>query len=88
MDSSGSEKKNIEVELSAERACRLGELAKRRGISEERAAEELLVAALESEDSLSKAVFSLLDSIPGAGERAQRGNEEAKNGRGIPLEDL
>jgi hypothetical protein len=48
----------------------------------------LLSAALDEADPDPRHVVELLDGIEGAYERAQLGIEQARRGRGIPLDEL
>jgi hypothetical protein len=51
-------------------------------------AHSLLCTALDEADPEPSSIVALLDSIPGALERANQGLREINSGKGIPLDDL
>ena len=83
---SGSNRVN--VVLGEEHAEKLRRLAARTHTSPGTLARSLLSSALDDADPDPENVAALLDRIPGAFERAQRGIDEARSGSGIRLEDL
>ena len=78
----------VNVTLDGERAAKLRRLAERTQVEEGTLARSLLSAALDETDADARHVVELLDGIPGAFERAQRGAEQARVGRTIALDDL
>lgn len=80
--------RRINVTLDAERAEKLARLADRVHIQEGTLARSLLSQAIDEAGPDGRTVTEILDAIPGAFARTQRGWREAKAGKGIPLEDL
>ena len=78
----------INVLLDEEHAQKLQRLAERTYVSAGTLARSLLSTALDNADPDPADVTALLDSIPGAYERAQQGLRETESGRGIPLDEL
>lgn len=78
----------VNVALDGEHAAKLQRLAERTHTNPGTIARSLLMSALDEVDPDPRNVTELLDSIPGALERALRGREEARNGAVIPLADL
>jgi hypothetical protein len=78
----------INVTLEAEYAEKLTVLAERAHMQEGTLARSLLSQAIEEADVDARNIVDLLDGIPGAFERAERGIAEIEAGKGIPLEDL
>ncbi len=78
----------LNVVLDEEHATKLRRLADRTHTNPGTIARSLLSTALEEADPDPRNVADLLDQIPGAFERAQRGAGEARSGLGTPLEDL
>lgn len=76
------------VQLDEAHAVKLRALAARTQVDPGTLPRSLLSTALEQADPDVETITALLDSIPGALERAQQGLAEARSGRGIPLEDL
>ena len=76
------------VPLDDEHAARLHRLADRTYINPETLARSLLTAALDQADPDATTITALLDSIPGAWERAQEGLGDVAAGRVIPLDEL
>jgi hypothetical protein len=76
------------VTLDAEHALKLKRLAERTHTNEGTLARSLLSTALDEADPDARNVAALLDSIPGAHERATSGRDEAASGLGIPLDQL
>jgi predicted transcriptional regulator len=84
-----SEQSNrFNVLLDDEHAARLHRLAERTYINPGTLARSLLSTALDQADPDPATVTSLLDSIPGAWERAQEGLADIAAGRVIPLDEL
>ena len=78
----------VNVVLDDERATKLHRLAERTHTNPGTIARSLLATALDEADPDARNVTELLDSIPGAFERAEEGRGEARAGAGAPLEDL
>ena len=76
------------VLLDDEHAARLHRLAERTYVSPGTLARSLLSTALDQVDPDPGAISSLLNSIPGAHERADVGLIEVTAGRVVRLEDL
>lgn len=78
----------VNVVLDDERALKLRRLAERTHTNAGTLARSLLSTALDEADPDPRSITALLDGIDGAWEDAMAGVEEAKAGKGIPLEDL
>jgi hypothetical protein len=78
----------LNVTLDDEHAAKLTRLAERAHVQEGTLARSLLSMALDEADPHARHVAELLESIPGAYERAQAGLEQARTGRTRPLDDL
>jgi len=76
------------VLLDDEHAARLHRLAARTYLNPGTLARSLLSAALDQADPEPATITVLLDSIPGAWERAQEGLADIAAGRVIPLDEL
>jgi hypothetical protein len=78
----------VNVTLDDAHAEKLRRLADRTHVNEGTIARSLLMTALDDADPDPANVTALLDAIPGAFERAERGLAEVKAGRGLALTDL
>ena len=78
----------MNVTLDAEYAERLTILAERAHTQEGTLARSLLSQALDEADADATNIVEILDGIQGAFERAQRGADEIRSGRGIRLDEL
>jgi hypothetical protein len=78
----------INVLLDDEHAAKLHGLADRIYVNPGTLARSLLSAALDQTDPDPATVTDLLDAIPGAFERAERGVADIRDGRGVPLDEL
>ena len=78
----------VNVVLDDEHSTKLRCLAERTHTNPGTIARSLLASALDHADPDARNISALLDAIPGAFERAQRGLEEAREGLRTPLEDL
>lgn len=78
----------VNVILDEERAIKLHRLAERTHMNPGTVARSLLATALDEADPDPRDMTALLDSIPGAWERATTGAAEARSGRGIAASDL
>jgi hypothetical protein len=78
----------VNVTLDDAHAEKLRRLADRTHVNQGTLARSLLMTALDDADPDPANVTVLLDAIPGAFERAQRGLAEVKAGRGLALNDL
>ena len=76
------------VQLDEEHAVRLRTLAARTHVNPGTLARSLLATALDNADPDPASIASILDSIPGAFERAQEGLRQVRNGKGIPLPEF
>lgn len=76
------------IQLDDEHAQKLRALASRAHINPGTLARSLLSTALDQADPDPATIVTLLDSIPGAYERAKQGLREGRAGKGIPLEEL
>jgi predicted transcriptional regulator len=84
-----SEQNNrFNVLLDDEHAARLHRLAERTYINPGTLARSLLSTALDQADPDPATITLLLDSIPGAWDRAQAGLADIAAGRVIPLDEL
>jgi hypothetical protein len=80
--------RRLNVTLDHAYAAKLARLAERTHVNEGTLARSLLSQALDEADPDPRHAAALLDGLPGALERAQRGLEEAKAGQTISLDDL
>ncbi|TMM01470.1 MAG: hypothetical protein E6G02_12575 [Actinobacteria bacterium] len=78
----------INVSLEPEYAEKLAILAERAHLQEGTLARSLLSQAIDEADVDAQTVVEILDGIPGAFERAERGIEQIRGGKGIPLDRL
>lgn len=78
----------VNVILDEEHALKLHRLAERTHTNAGTIARSLLSMALEEADPDPRDVTALLDRIPGAFDRAQRGLTESRSGPETPVEDL
>jgi hypothetical protein len=80
--------RRVTVTLDKAHALKLRLLAERTHTDEETLAGSLLASALDEADPDARHVAKLLDSIPGAFQRAQVGLRQARAGLGTPPENL
>jgi predicted transcriptional regulator len=78
----------LNVTLAPEYAAKLARIAERTHVREGTLASSLLAQAIDDADLDARNVVQLLDGIPGAWERIERGLEQARAGQTVPLEDL
>lgn len=78
----------VNILLDDEHATKLRHLAERTHTNPGTIARSLLSTAPDEADPDPRNVTALLDSIPGAFDRAERGRVEAEAGHGTRLEDL
>lgn len=78
----------LNVTLDAEHGEKLTQLARRMHLQPGTVARSLLSQALDDADAEADTIVDLLDSIPGAFERAQLGLRQARNGETVPLSEL
>ncbi len=76
------------VQLDERHARKLRELAERTHVNPGTLARSLLSAALDEAEPEPSTIVALLDSIPGAFERANQGLREVRSGKGIPLDEF
>jgi len=82
------EQTRINVTLDPEYAEKLEVLAERAHTQAGTLARSLLSQAIDEADVDARSIVEILDGIPGAFERAERGVREIRDGKGIPLDDL
>jgi predicted transcriptional regulator len=78
----------LNITLDDEQAEKLSRLAERMHVQPGTVARSLLSTAIDEADPDPRNVVELLDGIPGAYERAERGLRDAKAGRTVPLDEL
>jgi predicted transcriptional regulator len=78
----------LNITLDDEQAEKLSRLADRMHVQPGTIARSLLSTAIDETDPDPRNVAELLDGIPGAHERAERGLRDAKAGRTVPLDEL
>jgi len=78
----------LNITLDEQRSAKLTEMAERMHVQAGTLARSLLSGALDEADPDARNVVELLDGIPGAYERAQRGLGEAKAGSTVSLDEL
>jgi hypothetical protein len=78
----------LNVTLDAIHEAKLRQLAERTHVNEGTLARSLLSRAIDDTDADARNVVDVLDGIPGAYERAQRGREQARAGETVPLDAL
>lgn len=83
-----SKTRNLNLELDQEIAIKLSRLAELSHMDDKPFAEKLLTNAVDDLQPSGEHVTQVLDSIPGAWERTQRGIEAAERGDTIPLDNL
>lgn len=76
------------IQLDDLHASKLRDLAERTHVHPGTIARSLLTQALDEADPDPASVADLLDSIPGALEKAKEGVRQVRAGRGIPLDKL
>lgn len=76
------------VQLDERHARKLRSLAERTHINPGTLARSLLSTALDEVEPDAATVVAMLDSIPGAFERAQQGLREIRAGEGISLDEF
>lgn len=80
--------RRVNVLLGEEHAAKLYGLARRTHVNAGTLARSLLSTALDHADPDATTITALLDAIPGAYERAQRGLADVHAGRVVPLDEL
>lgn len=83
-----SANQRLNVTLDGERAAKLARLAERVHVQEGTLARSLLSQAIDEADPDPRNVAELLDGVPGALARAQRGLEQARAGETVALDEL
>ncbi len=80
--------RRLNVTLDPAYAAKLAKMAERTHVNEGTLARSLLSQALDDADPDPRHISDLLDGLPGAWERAQKGLDDANSGRTIDLDDL
>lgn len=80
--------RRVNVTLDEAHADKLAQLAARTHMQEGTLARSLLSTALDEISPDAVRITEILDSIPGAWERTQKGLEQAAQGEGTHLDDL
>ncbi len=78
----------LNLTLDDVHAEKLRRLAERTHVNEGTIARSLLATALDEADPDSRNITALLDGIPGAFERAERGRAQVRDGEGTPVGEL
>lgn len=76
------------VQLDEHHAMKLRALAARTHVNPGTLARSLLSMALDDAAPEPSSIVALLDSIPGALERAEQGMREVRAGEGVPLDEF
>ena len=76
------------VQLDERYATKLHELAERTHVNPGTLARSLLSTALDEVAPEPSTIVALLDSIPGAFEKANHGLKEIRSGEGMPLDEF
>ncbi|MGK2877810.1 MAG: hypothetical protein ACSLFF_04450 [Solirubrobacterales bacterium] len=80
--------KRINVTLDAEQAEKLARMAERAHLQEGTLAKSLLSVAIDSANLDARHVHLILESIPGALDRAQAGLAQARDGKLVPIDEI
>ncbi len=83
-----ADQNRFNIQLDEEHAAKLRTLAARTHVNPGTLARSLLATALDHADPDPASIVALLDSIPGAFERAQDGLRQIRAGKGIPLSEF
>lgn len=78
----------VNVLLSEEHAAKLYGLAERTHVNPGTLARSMLSTALDQADPDAATITALLDSVPGAYERARQGLADVRDGQVVPLDEL
>jgi hypothetical protein len=78
----------LNITLDEEQAHKLARLAERMHVQPGTIARSLLSTAIDDADPDARNVTELLDGLPGAYERAQRGLDQTRTGQTISLDEL
>jgi len=80
--------KRYNIQLDEERSARLEAIAARTHVQPGTLARSLLSTAIDEAEPDPAVITDVLDAIPGAFDRHQRGRADAREGRARPVEDL
>lgn len=80
--------KRINITLGAEHAAKLTRMAERSHLQEGTLARSLLCVAIDAANPDASHVDMILESIPGAVDRADAGLEQAKAGEVVPIDEI
>ncbi len=83
-----AESYRLNVTLDPEYGAKLSRLAQRAHVQEGTLARSLLSDAIDQADPDASNIVQLLDGIDGAWDRIERGRQQAREGKTIPLDDL
>jgi len=83
-----AEMERLNVTLDDEHAAKLARLAERMHVQPGTVARSLLTTAIDEADPDAGNALELLDGLPQAHERAQRGLAQARAGETVALDDL
>lgn len=83
-----AETTRFNVQLDEAHAAKLRALADRTHVNPGTLARSLLSTALDQADPEPETIVEILDAIPGAFDRARQGLSEAREDRGIPLDEM
>jgi hypothetical protein len=78
----------LNVTLDAEHAAKLSRMAEQSYTAEGTLARSLLSRAIDDAEIDGRTMVEILNGIPGAATRAQRGRDELARGEGIPIDEL
>jgi predicted transcriptional regulator len=78
----------LNITLRPEHAAKLARLAARTHVQEGTLARSLLAQAIDDTDVDPRHIVDVLDGIPGAWERIERGLEDARSGRTVAFDDV
>lgn len=80
--------KRYNIQLDDEHSTKLESLAARTHVQPGTLARSLLATAIDQADPDPSMITDILDAIPGAFERHEKGREDARSGRTVSLEEL
>lgn len=84
----GDRSSRLNITLPPAHAAKLKRLAERTHVQEGTLARSLLAQAIDETDLDPRHIVAVLDGIPGAWDRIERGVQDARSGRTIALDEL